>query len=556
MALLVSCGCAANEVEDILIHTPEGATLSALVALPDTETPVPAILTFDIYTNPDAQKSDVAKLAERGYAGVIAYARGKYRSQDPVDPYEHEARDASAVVDWIARQPWSNGKVGMIGGSYNGFTAWAAAKYHPRALEAIAVSAAAIPGQGLPMYNNIFQNSNYAWTFYVTNNKLLDEKMYGDNDRWRPHPRNWFLSGRPYREFDAVDGTPNPWFQRWLRHPAFDAYWQSMVPYGKEFARIDIPVLTITGYYDAAQISALQYFHEHTRWNRKAEHYVAIGPYDHFGSSGSVKPAVLRGYTIDNAAQLDSQALKLAFMDYALRGEPKPALLADRINFEVMGTNEWRHAPSVAGMHRTTRRLYFSAGAGDGAMNALTARSPAAGSSVLLEVDLADRVEFHGFHAFPNPIVQGPLEYITESLFESEPFTDVTTISGPFAGELNVTINKKDFDPTIAVYEKQADGKLFHLGFAMLRASFAKDPTRRVLLKPGVATRIRFETTWISKRLEPGSRLLVLLDTNKNMMAQVNYGTGRDVSDESVQDAGEPLQIRWNAGSYLDVPID
>jgi predicted acyl esterase len=100
------------------------------------------------------------------------------------------------------------------------------------------------------------------------------------------------------------------------------------------------------------------------------------------------------------------------------------------------------------------------------------------------------------------------------------------------------------------------DGKLFHLGYALQRASFAADAASRHLLTAGTPVRIKFATTWVSRRMQPGSRLLVLLDAVKNPSAQVNYGTSADVSEESVKDAGAPLQIRWNAGSYVDVPID
>ena len=180
----------------------------------------------------------------------MADARGKRLSPDAPVPYEAEALDTHAVLDWIVKQPWSDGKVGMIGGSYSGFTAWAATKRRHPALKGIAVSAAAIPGLGLPMHNNVFLSANYQWAFYVTNNKLLDDAVNDDGQRWWKMQREWFMSGRPYREIDAVDGTPNPWLQRWLQHPAYDKYWQSMVPYESDFARINIPVLTITGYYD------------------------------------------------------------------------------------------------------------------------------------------------------------------------------------------------------------------------------------------------------------------------------------------------------------------
>ncbi len=113
---------------------------------------------------------------------------------------------------------------------------------------------------------------------------MYDNTTYNDRARWNGLASRWFESGRPYREIDRVDGTPNPWLQRWLQHPGFDAYWQAMVPWGREFAKIHIPVLSITGYYDDGQISAIEYVKHHYRHNPQAEHYMVIGPYDHFGA--------------------------------------------------------------------------------------------------------------------------------------------------------------------------------------------------------------------------------------------------------------------------------
>ena len=405
------------------------------------------------------------------------------------------------------------------------------------------------------MHNNVFLSANYPWAFYVTNNKLLDEALYTDNQRWWNLNRKWFESGRPYREIDSVDGTPNPLLQRWLTHPSYDKYWQSMVPYEGDFARINIPVLNITGYYDDAQISALQYFHQHMARGRNREHYLVIGPYDHPGTHARKKPETLREYTIDPVAQIDSQELKLEFMDYVLRGKPKPALLKNTINYEVMGANVWRHAPSLGSIHGgVPMRLYFSAQMREG-VNSLDNHQPPSNSVVTHEVNLADRVAFHNFHSYPMPIVQPPLSYVTERIFISEPFEAPTVISGSFTGELKLVINKKDFDLGVTVYEAMPDGKLFHLGFALHRASY-QDPTKRKLLSPGKLEDVKFETTMVSRQMLPGSRLLVLVDANKNPMAQVNYGTGRDVSDESVKDAGEPLEMEIRSGSYFEVPLD
>ncbi len=543
--------------EDVLIKTRDGATLSAIVALPE---PRPAerlstILVFDIYTRPDEQQATVKEFVARGYAGVVANVRGKGASPDKPIPYEHDADDATAVIDWISKQPWSDGKVGMIGGSYSGFTAWAATKRRHPALKGIAVSAAAIPGLGMPMYNNVFINANYAWAFHVTNNKLLDETVYSNHQRWNKLSRDWFLSGRPYREIDTIDGTPNPLLQRWLQHPGFDKYWQAMVPFERDFLRIDIPVLSITGYYDDGQISALEYFKDHVSLAREPEHYLVIGPYDHFGAHAREKPAVLREYAIDPVAQMDSQALKLEFMDYVLRGQPKPKLLRDRVNYQVMGANVWRHSPSLGAMHGVPMRLYFSQQK-DAGLYSLANRPPPANTRVVHEVDLADRVKFHNYHGYPGQIIQGPLQYVTESIFLSTPFEAPSTVMGQFTGELVFVTNKKDFDLGVTVYEAMPDGKLFHLGYGVQRASYAANPQKRKLLAPGKEQRVRFETTMVSKQMLAGSRLMVLVDVLKNPTWQVNYGTGKDVSDESIKDAGEPLKIEILSGSYFEVPLD
>lgn len=294
----------------MLIETPDGVVLSAVVARQREAGRQAAALNFTIYTNLEAHRQWALRAAERGYVGVVVDARGKRLSSGPIVPYEHEAEDAYVAIDWISKQPWSNGEVGIYGGSYSGFTSWAAAKkgVHP-ALKTIVAWAAAIPGLGLPMENNIFLNANYAWAFYVANNRYLDDDTYNQGGRWNALNQNWFASGRPYREIDVVDGTANPLLQRWLRHPSYDAYWQAMVPYGEDFAAIDIPVLSITGYYDDGQISALQYVKDHYRHNPDANHYLLIGPYDHFGASSPTRSAVMRSTPSRNSIPARSRSI-------------------------------------------------------------------------------------------------------------------------------------------------------------------------------------------------------------------------------------------------------
>ena len=244
--------------ENVLIKTPTGVTLSAvIVKKKGHKTRLPTALMSTIYTNTLRNKWTAINAANHGYIGVVSDTRGKRLSDEKIEPFEHDGIDTHHVIDWISKQPWSDGQVGMYGGSYSGFVQWAAAKYQHSALKTIVPYVAAIPGQGLPMENNVFITANYAWPFYVTNNKYLDNELYYDNQRWRELSEKWYLSGRSYREIDQVDGLNNPWLQKWLKHPAYDAYWQAMVPYKKQFQNIKIPVLTVTGYYDDGQICLL-----------------------------------------------------------------------------------------------------------------------------------------------------------------------------------------------------------------------------------------------------------------------------------------------------------
>ncbi len=123
--------------DSILIKTRDGAEISAIVVRPRGVTkPRPTILLLT--TNTPAQFTILQGTTRfRGYVGMIAFTRGKRFSPNEIVPYEYDGRDCYDVIDWISKQSWCNGKVGMYGGSYNGFTQWAAAKHLHPALKTI-----------------------------------------------------------------------------------------------------------------------------------------------------------------------------------------------------------------------------------------------------------------------------------------------------------------------------------------------------------------------------------------------------------------------------------
>jgi putative CocE/NonD family hydrolase len=544
---------------DVPVRTPEGATVCALVVRPrGAAGRLPALLNFTIYANPQTLLDEARRTASHGYIGIEGLTRGKGCSPDAPVPYEHDGADAAALIDWIARQPWSDGRVGMYGGSYEGFTQWAAAKHRPKALKALMPSVTAAPGIDVPMEGNVFQSFVYYWPFYTTDNKTLDEEPSNDRARWRRMNREWYRSGRPYRDLAKIDGTPNPFFERWLGHPDYDAYWQAMIPFGREFAAIDLPVLTTTGYYDDAQIGALYYFTEHHHRRPGAEHYLLIGPYDHIrGQRGTISRLgqplrALRGYETDPVATLDLGELRYQWFDYVLRGGPKPALLQDKVNYEVMGADEWGHAPSLAAMG--SRRQRFHLAASPGGDGRLSPGKPPRGTFVSHKVDLADRTDLD--RLVPGgAIVDRKLDRANAVFFASDPLPAATELSGLFSGRLEFVANKQDFDLSVELYELTAQGEYVELSFFLGRASYIQDRSHRRLLQPGRRQRLDFRSGRLtSRKLAAGSRLLVGLRSLKSPGAQINLGSGKDVSDETVADAGAPLEIRWLGSSFVDIP--
>ena len=542
---------------DVAVTTPEGATVCALIVRQrNAPERLPTLLNFTIYADPVPTFNEARRSASHGYAGVIGNSRGKGCSPDRPTPYEHDGDDAAALIDWIAAQPWSDGRVGMYGGSYEGFTQWATAKRRPKALKALMPSVTGAPGLDVPMEGGIFYGFQYYWPFYITNNRQVDNAPLQDYQRWNRMYRQWYLSGRPYRELPQIDGTPNPLYLRWLSHPDYDAYWQSMIPYRDEFAALDLKVLTTTGYYDGAQIGALYYLRQHHRYRPQAEHYLVIGPYNHVsGQRGTVATGTeLRGYTLDPQAQIDLGELRYQWFDYVFKGAPKPALLADRINYQVMGANEWKHAPSLAAMAQRRQRFYLGAAGSDG-RHAFAGQPVAADSYAEQTIDLRDRSDAD--RIVPGGgIVDRELDTAESLVFVSEPFKDAEEFSGLFSGRLEVETNKRDFDFNISLYEQLPDQRYFELSRYQSRASYVGDVSRRQLLQPDHRTVLDFEAgRATSKRMQPGSRLVAVVSVLRNPQQEINYGSGKAVAGESIADAGEPVRVRWYGGSYLEIPL-
>ena len=511
--------------------------------------PLPTLLRFTL----DPAEDDAQRSAVKGYVGVTAYVRGRTPDgKGAAWPFVRDGEDAAAVIDWIARQPWSDGRVGMLGDGYSGYAAWAAARRKPAALQAIATIAPMAPGIDFPMAGQIYRNAMVRWAQeHATAGPPRADADADPGARWQALDARWYRGDRPYWDVDRILlGKRSKLVQTWLTHPSHERYWQKFLPTAKQFAQIDIPVLSIAGYYGA--VAGALYFHNEHRRNRpQADTTLLLGPYD----AASIRlgtAATLRGYTLDPVARVDLPELRYQWLDHVFKGAKKPSLLQDRVNFQVMGADQWRHVPTLDSSDRTRLRLYLDTRKRDGP-HRLSPSPSEGGGRAQLSVDLADRRDAH--IPWPDALRLKQLPTRNTISFVSDPLPQDTEIDGSLRGEFDITPSRQDVDLSVSLYEQTASGE-YQLLFEPydFRASYAGHRVKRRLLRAGERQSLAFTAERVTaRRLAAGSRLVLLISLNKRPDRQINYGSGKDVNSESIADAARPVRVRWHVRSHVEL---
>jgi putative CocE/NonD family hydrolase len=502
----------------------------------------PTLLQFTIDA---ASAHDIKSAVAHGYAGVVAYTRGlgpDGRVSGEVVPFEHDGDDARAVIRWIAAQAWSDGRVGMYGSGYAGFAAWAVAKRAPSPLKSIVTQEPLAPGIDFPAEGRVFRNSALRWLLTATGSV----EGLNDDAAWRDVDLAWYRSGKPYRDLGRAQNRSSPLFRRWLSHPSYDRYWQKMLPVGAEFARIDLPILTMSGYGGPAEVGALHYFTQHLRHRPKADHALVLGMRDDATTLGG--STALPRDVLDPAARIDARTLRFQWFDHVFKGAPKPALLRDRVNVQSMGTGEWRSATSLDRLASAALTFHL-----DG--QRLAPVKPTKSAAQELTVNFADRSDA------AMPVQPGaaskPLPLQHALRFTSEPLPQPLEITGGLSGRLDLKLNRSDVDLSVALYAQEADGDhVLLLDPYEFRASYARDRFARQPLQRGARQKLAFASGhFVARKLEAGSRLVLVLGVNKRADREINHGSGKVVSEETVKDGKTPLKIQFFNTSTVEIDV-
>jgi len=523
----------------------DGVRLNATVFKPKAQQDrLPVIFTLTPY-NGDTYYPRARYFAQNGYVYALVDVRGRGNSEGEFLPFENEGRDGHDVVEWLAGQPWCNGKVAMWGGSYAGYDQWATLQNFPPHLATIVPAAAAAMGVDFPAQNNVRTPYLMQWATY-TSGVTPQPNLFGDAAFWISKFRELYLSQRPFRDFDRMVGNPSSWFQRVLQHPQVDGLWKSLRPSAADYARISIPVLTITGHYDDDQYGAMHYYRrhmEHGTAEAKQRHFLVVGPWDHAGTRTPNRD--VGGLTFGPASLLDLNALHKAWYDWTMKGGPKPEFLRDRIAYYVVPSDEWKYAGVLAEVAKETRTLYLGS---DG--SAADVFHSGSLSPVKPGTSSPDRYTYDPRDTRPAALETEEIKsYLTDQryvlstfgngvVYTSEPFAEPAELTGYVRFSAWIALDVPDTDFRVSLYEVLADGTSVLLAEDVKRARHRTSLETETLVPSGAVLRYDFDQfPFFSRRVAQGSRLRLFLRCPNSIYLEKNYNGGGVVAEETAKDA-------------------
>jgi len=527
----------------------DGVTLNATIITPyPLDEPRPVILTLTPY-GADRYYPIATRYALEGYVAAIVEVRGRGDSGGVFVPYENDLDDGAAVIAWLARQAFSNGSVAMRGGSYTGFLQWGLAARGLPALKTIIPGAPPYFGVDSPTYRGIQVPYRLRWYALVAG-RQRNGNFNGDRAYWQGLYQELARGELPLAELATEAGLPGEYWRQSFTRPYVERL-AKLLPTDEQLAGLSIPVLSITGFYDGAQLGTLTHF------RRAAAHappdarlFQVLGPWDHSGVSNPQN--AVGGIAFPAAASTPTE-WHLAWFDWVLRDGPEPAFLRDRVTYFSQGDDRWRG------------RVGLDAGDGELLLFPSSPEQPAsdAGSSgALRQADSAVREsqpeDCWRYDPQAPPISWGPYfgklaggeEHLLDDplpaslggrglVYDSAPLTASLRVAGNPSLAVQLKMDVPDTDLAAVLYLLRPDGRMELLAWDMLRARYRRGAAYPPqLVEPGAYTDYRFQLTWFARELPAGGRLRLLLTSpGISYFFHRNRNSGRTVATETVADS-------------------
>jgi putative CocE/NonD family hydrolase len=522
----------------------DGVVLRGDIFRPDAEGKFPVLLQRTPYRR-ETWGYDVnfaQRAASRGYVVFLQDVRGRYTSDGEWYPFLHESDDGYDTIEWVAAQAYSNGRVGMFGGSYVGATQMLAAIAHPPHLAGIcpAVTASNYHDGWTYQGGALEQWFDQSWTTALAHDTLSRQV-----ERMRDPPED--VNALPLTSYPIFGVDPAsvinvsapriaPYYIDWLAHPSYDDYWKRW-SIEEHYADFRVPVLHITAWYDIFLGGSLRNYlglkagagTEEARKNQRL--VVVIG--GHAGDGRKIGEVDFG----PEAEKFNDDEIVLRWYDYLLKDVQNDFATSKPVQIFVMGANQWRDEAEwpIARAKATKFFLHSKGGAnsvrGDGSLSTTAPGNEA-----------PDKFTYDP--AKPVPTVGGPLCCDTEHLapgprdqrkvedrddvvvYSTPPLDRDLEVTGPVHLELFASSSAVDTDFTAKLVDVLPDGTAINLTEGILRARYRDSQATPTLLIPGEVVAFSIDLWATSNVFRAGHRLRLEVSSSNFPRFDRNLNTG------------------------------
>jgi uncharacterized protein len=506
----------------------------------------------------DGVHQSMIKFAQHGYATFVQDVRGRYESEGQWDPFRNEANDGYDTVEWAAKQPWSNGKVGLEGGSYLGHVQWRAATQSPPSLVTMfpAVASTNIYKNWLAQGGAFRLSFNYGWGVVRMPNRIM-LPQYWHTEKYAPEELKYetILRHLPLKDIDVQSGgQPVQHFRDWLKHQSYDEYWKSISD-EEHFDKVKVPVHTSGGWFDIFLNGTINGFTGVRRSGgtekARRESKMIIGAWGHGPSQkfGDVD--------FGPGANRDMFERQLRWYDHYLKGEDNGIDREPPIEIFFMGVNKWQHAQEWP-LPGTKFTPYYLGGS-----HALSDSKPSVAGSDTYKYDPNNPVPTLGGNnccgtpTLAGPKDQRPIESRNDVLgYTSDALRTPVAIAGPVRMKLFAATDGRDTDWMIKLIDVHPDGFAMNVAEGMLRARFRNGVDKMELLQPGQVYEYDIDMAGTANVFQPGHRIRVDITSSNFPQFDRNPNTGEDLGASSkTRVAAQTLHHGAAKASHILLPV-
>lgn len=573
LTVLVVAACSA-QAEEIRIDRHQAATMRDGVKLygdlyrPARKGKFPVLIVRTPYgVQRDGSHENLIKFAQHGYAVYNQDVRGRYESESKWEPFRNEANDGYDTIEWAAKQPWSNGKVALQGGSYLGHVQWRAATQSPPSLVAMfpAVASTDIYKNWLTQGGAFRLSFNYGWGVVRMPHRIMLPQYWHTED-YSPAELKYekILMHLPLSDIDLQSGgEPVQHFRDWLKHQSFDSYW-SAISDEQVFEKVKVPVHTSGGWFDIFLNGTINGFTGMRRTGgtemARRETKMIVGAWGHGPSRkfGDVD--------FGPTANVDLFERQLRWFDHYLKGEDNGVDREPPVEIFYMGVNKWQKTADWP-LPNTKFTPYYFAGAGKANTAAgngvLAIAKPAAAVSDKYQYDPNNPVPTLGGNnccgtpTAAGPKDQRPIESRNDVLvYTSEALQSPLAIAGPVKMKLFAATDGRDTDWMVKLVDVHPNGFAMNIAEGILRARFRKGVDKMELLQPNEVYEFDIDMAGTANVFQPGHRIRVDITSSNFPQFDRNPNTGEDLgASAKVRTASQTVHHGGARASHIILPV-